>query len=446
MKEIKFKKIAEIIETRIFNGTYSPNSQLPPHRVLAQELATTPVTIAKAYQLLADKQLVESYVGKGTFVCGHSHLDEVIKAPDDEAEYNFSILQPCLPLNVSALQTAMQRVSQRLQSDLIGYTEYSGHEIHRQAGVEWARHYGLTGGHAQNTLLTDGAQHALSLVIEALTRPGDTIAVESLTYPGIIALAHQTGRQIVAVPSDAQGMSVQGLETVIEQAQPKLVIVIPSHQNPTGITMPKVRREQIAAVIRKAHLWLIEDDIYSFLNAAIIAPISNLVPEYAFHISSLSKAISPAMRCGYLKVPESQIAVIQSHIRTSIWLASPLNFAIASALIQSGEAFKMSENQRQLALTRQEMASQILADLEYTASGYHLWLKLPHRWSPERFVMEAKNRNIIVSSGSYFDVSNQGVEAIRLSLMAIADETRLQQGLEMIRTLILCDMNTIFPF
>ncbi|WP_305422698.1 PLP-dependent aminotransferase family protein [Photobacterium leiognathi] len=434
MSDAKFKQIAKTIEARIDSGEYPAKFKLPPHRALAYELSTTPATVAKAYQLLVDKKRVESFVGRGTFVCVQASLSEVIQPADDEQDYNFSILQPCLLQNLSPLRDAMMQATEQLNTQLMGYTEHSGHESHRLAGVVWAKHYGLIGGNSDNTLLTNGAQHALSLLIHALTEPGDTIAVESLTYPGIMAIAKSAGRHVVGVQLDDEGMCPDDLQQVIRLNRPKLVIVVPSHQNPTGITMPPARRDEIANVIAANNIWLIEDDIYGFLNPEPIAAISNRIPQLSFHISGLSKAISPAMRCGFLKVPDSHIAVLQAYIRANIWLSSPLNYIAAAQLIESGEAFQLAERQRQTAIKRQQMAKELLG-YQGRETGFQLWCPLPEHWQQERFVMEAKNKGLIVSSGSYFKVNGEDPHHIRLSLMAISSEQRLQQGLIMLRDL-----------
>ncbi len=446
MSDTKFSNIAQIIEQRIDKGDYPVNSKLPTHRVLASELDTTPATVAKAYKLLSDKGRLESFVGRGSFVRSQTDLNQAIQAPKDEDDFNFSILQPCLYKNVNALQKAYQVAGERLTSELIGYTEHSGHEAHRQAGVTWAKRYGLEGGDTSNTVLTNGAQHALSLLINALTKPGDTIAVEALTYPGILAIASLSGRNVVGIPMDESGASPEALRSVIKEHQPKLVVLIPSHQNPTGITMPEARRREIAAVIKQEDIWLIEDDIYGFLNETAIPAISNFVPEKAFHISALSKAISPAMRCGYIKAPADKVALLNAHIRANIWLSSPINNIAGTHLIESGKAFEIAEMQRQTASERQRLARGILTSIDCDAEGYHLWLPLPNHWTTERFVMEAKNRGLIVSSGSYFEVSGNEDNHIRLSLMSIPTEERLAQGLEALKSLLNSKVETLFSF
>jgi DNA-binding transcriptional MocR family regulator len=373
-------------------------------------------------------------------------LGKAIQALEHCDDYNFSILQPCLHKNVDSLQQAYQFTANKITSKLIGYVEHSGHDAHRQAGATWAKHYGLEGGNINNTILTSGAQHALSLLIEAITRPGDTIVVESLTYPGIFAIANLLERNIVGVPMDEYGVSPEALDAVIIKHKPKMVIIVPSHQNPTGITMPKFRREAVALVIRQHGIWLVEDDIYCFLDEQPIPAISNFIPELSFHISALSKAISPAMRCGYIKAPDSQVALINAHIRASIWLPSPINFSAATYLIEMGEAFDLADSQRHTAQERQLLAREIIPTIQCRSSGYHIWLPLPEQWKAEHFVLEAKNQNILVSSGSYFDVHGIETGHIRLSLMAVSTEERLQEGLTKLKLLLDSKVNTVFPF
>lgn len=446
VSENKFRQIASAIESRIDSGQYPPNSRLPTHRDLAEELETTPATVAKAYKLLVEKNYVESFVGRGTFVKGNTELGQVIQAPDLETVYNFSILQPCLAQSLPWLQAAFTQASNKLSTDLIGYTEFSGHQAHRAAGVQWAARYGLAKGTPENTLLVDGAQNALSLLIIALTKPGDTIAVERLTYPGILAIASLLGRRVVGVDMDDEGMLPEHLKAVIRHDKPKLVVTIPSHQNPTGVTMPEARRKQIADVIAASDVWLVEDDVYAFLNSETIPAICNWIPEQSFHITSLSKAISPALRCGFIKVPDSQVAAMNAHIRANIWLSSPINYIAAAEMITNGSAFHVAGLQQQIARQRQQIAQSVLSVPYTTSHGYHIWLPLPDGWRAERFVMEAKSRDLIVSSGSYFCPDSKESDHIRLSLMSVSSDQKLEEGLSKLDQLLQSEINTLFHF
>lgn len=446
MSNSKFIRIAEVIEQKIETGEFPPGSKLPTHRLLAEELGTTPATVAKAYKLLNDRGCLESFIGRGTFVRANSELDKAIQAPDEETNFNFSILQPFLEKNVPALKNAYRQSAELLTPSVTGYVEHSGHEVHRVAGAKWAKKYGLEGANSDNILLTNGAQHALSLLVDTLTKPGDTILVERLTYPGILAILNMSDRHVIGVDLDEYGLCPEALASAIDVHQAAMVIAIPSHQNPTGISMPESRKKEIAGVINDKRIWLVEDDIYCFLDDEPVPPIANFAPDYTFHISALSKAISPAMRCGYLKVPANQITALNANIRTNIWLASPINFIAATLLIESGDAFRLADQQREVANERQKMVREIFTSIEFAASGYHIWLPLPAHWQPDRFAMEAKNRGVIVTSGSYFCANNESTPHVRLSLMSIGNDARLRDGLNQIQRLLDSDINSFFPY
>ncbi|WP_298769175.1 PLP-dependent aminotransferase family protein [uncultured Shewanella sp.] len=440
MSNNKFRHIAQTIDNRILEGVYPANTKLPPHRILANELSTTPSTVAKAYSLLVEQQKVVSFVGKGTFVCANSMLENAIQATDIEREYNYSILQPCLIYNQSTLQAAFRQSAQHLSLDMLGYTDHSGHMAHKEAGAKWARAFGLDVVHAQDILLTNGAQNALDILIQTYTQPGDVIAVEQYTYPGILSIAQLHGLTLISIPMDEQGMKADALSQALTSHDIKLVVILPSHQNPTTITMPLTRRKAIAKIIAAHSTWLIEDDLYGFLNDEVIPAITNFIPTQSFHISGLSKAISPALRCAYLKAPRNEIRKLTARIRASIWLASPLTFNLAQCLIESGEALTLVDTQKNIARKRQAFTKKALSFLSHYShdTSYHIWLALPHKWHGDTLMMETQDRQILISHGRFFTSgslvspdssakSNQ--EYIRLSLMAIDDEHHFQQGI-----------------
>lgn len=434
MSETKFRLIARKIEERIEQGEYPTHSKLPPHRIMADVLETTPTTIAKAYNLLADKGRVESFVGRGTFV---KPANDVDPAPSlAEQGFDFSITQPYLPENLPFIKKAMEKVSRNLNLQQLTYIEHSGLDAHRQAAVEWAKRYGLEGGNNDNTLLTHGVQHSLSLLITLLTSEGDCVAVEAQTYPGMIALGDLLGRRLVGVKMDEQGMTPQSLKQVIAEHAPKVVIATPSFQNPTGATMSVERRQQIAQVVEDHQLWLIEDDAFGFLNPQPVAAISNFIPQRACHLTSLSKALSPSLNCGFLKAPLSLIEKVNAHLRANVYLSSSVGHATACELIKTGNAFKLASGQRELAQARQAIARQVLNLSSIHTGGYHIWLPLGSQTQAHWLVEQARKQNIYLRAGDQFTVSEPAQHCVRLSLMSVSSESKLTQGLVMLNTLL----------
>lgn len=450
MKQPKYQVIAAKINQLIEAGEYPKGSKLPPHRVLAKQLHTTAVTVAKAYQLLVEQRKIASFVGRGSFVLTE-RLDNVIQAGTAPSELNFSILVPCMSLNISALQSLLTANFQgQTSADLFAYSENTGLRRHREAGAKWCQQYGLTVDNSEDIMLTNGAQNALASIIQLYSEEGDCIAVEAQTYPGILSICKYLRRRVVAIEMDEQGMLPQALAAQCHIEKPSIVVVVPAQQNPTGATMLTARRQQLASVIEAHQLWLIEDDIYAFLNQQVLTPITDLVPSLGFYISSLSKAISPGMRCGYLKVPCSQRLKVIDYIRATLWLASPFMFELASDAINSGAAFNWAQLQKRKAQQRQELVSQYLHQpMQRQVASYSCWLQLPRYWSATDFTAAAQAKGVIVSDASYFNTftsehSNSArnadiTNAVRLSVMAVIQDADFVNGLRILEELVMAN-------
>lgn len=449
MSKNKYQDIARIIEDKIDLGHYQPGSKLPTHRALAEELGTTAVTVAKAYQLLASENKIESHVGRGSYVFKNQALSQVIQSEVADDAFNFSILQPCLSAQLVELTGHWQNaLSHPIQPELYGYSENTGLERHKEIGALWPMRFGLHPVNIEQVHLVCGAQHALSTLVQLYSEPGDIIAVEAQTYPGILSIASFLGRKVVAVEMDEEGVMPTALEAVCQEYQPKLTILLPSHQNPTGVTMSTERRQEVAIVISRHEGFLIEDDVYGFLNTQALPAISNYIPEKCFHISSLSKAISPGMRCAFIVSPKSQSSRLSAFIRAMVWLPSPLMFELASAIIADGKAFDMAEEQRSIASKRQIMASKVLVDYPFSSqsSSYHIWLSLPERWHTDHFSVLAKEQGILVNSASYFCVNRRTTNRVRVSLMAIETQSKFIAGLTKLSDLLASPQEQVLPF
>ncbi|EPJ45795.1 MAG: hypothetical protein OFPII_24430 [Osedax symbiont Rs1] len=437
MNQFKYQIIAAKISAKIAAGEFPKGSKLPTHRVLAKQWGTTAVTVSKAYQLLVEQRQIESFVGRGSYVL-EQRLENVIHALTAEVDINFSILQPCMTANLVDLHyQCQQSLGTTNMHQLLSYSENSGLLEHRQAGANWCRHYGLSVANPEQIILTNGAQNALTSLIQLYSNQGDCIAVEAQTYPGLLSICKYLRRRVVPIAMDEQGMIAEALQAQCLLEKPALVVVVPSQQNPTGATMSLQRRQQIAQVVVDQDIWLIEDDIYAFLNKRKIQPISNLIADRAFYISSLSKAIGPGLRCGYLKVPVEQQVIMKDFIRATLWMPSPLVFEMASGMINSGAAFAWASEQKNIASFRQRLVTEYLSEYQIArqSSSYSCWLHLPKCWQSSAFTEACHKEGLLVSDAAYFSVAEK-VNAVRLSVMAEADQQRFVVGLSLLARLL----------
>lgn len=112
----------------------------------------------------------------------------------------------------------------------------------------------------EQLLITNGSQHAISLVSQSLLAPGDTVLVEEPTYAEAIALFRLHKVNVVALPSDQQGMQLDTLPALLVKHQPKLIYCIPNFNNPTGRCLSESRRHQLLHIARAAGVPILEDD------------------------------------------------------------------------------------------------------------------------------------------------------------------------------------------
>lgn len=140
--------------------------------------------------------------------------------------------------------------------------------------------------------ITPGAHSTMS----TMTRQGDVILCEAITYPGLRAFAARMGLQLVGLPMDGAGILPDKLDAAIHLHQPKALYLNPTVQNPTIITISQVRRMEIAEVLIHHRLPLIEDDAYGFIPTSAPAPFASLVPNLTWHIGGLAKCLGAADR------------------------------------------------------------------------------------------------------------------------------------------------------
>ncbi|KAF4556072.1 Aminotransferase swnA-like protein [Elsinoe fawcettii] len=174
--------------------------------------------------------------------------------------------------------------------------------------------------------LTIGNTSALEITLRSFADPGDWILVERHTYSGMIEACIPLGLNLVPVAMDEQGLCPTSLDALLsnwsEQSQgrkPRLLYMIPTGQNPTGITQPLQRRKDILAVAEKHDLLIIEDDPYYFLQYPT-ASSDSLVASYlslcnsgrVIRLDSTSKILAPGIRLGWLTAPKKVVAVYQA--------------------------------------------------------------------------------------------------------------------------------------
>lgn len=347
---------------------------------------------------------------------------------------------PADPRVNDLLAQAMQRLAtpQRLNA-IEGYLPSNGLQRHRAAAKSWLQRFGVERDE-DSILIVSGCQHGLSVSFMALASPGDTILVESLTWPGARLLAEMLGLKVASVAIDDEGILPDAFEAACREAAPRLLYTVPTLHNPTASVLSEERRRAIAEIAIRYGVYIVEDDVFGYVVENAPPPISNFAPELGLYVTSLSKPVAPILRAGFISAPAALVPKLAAAIRATALMPSALNTEIAVELILSGAAEAAAGHQREKAATRQKLAAMILGDTSRLShpNGTHIWMKLPPLWTAEAFAAEALARGVAITPGNVFAVEENAAarQAIRLCVGAESDQERIRQGLEVIAGLL----------
>ena len=138
-----------------------------------------------------------------------------------------------------------------------------------------------------------------------VSQPHSAVLTERFTYTGVSALSSHNTYRLHGVDCDTEGLVPDALDRAFAETGASVVFATPTLQTPTGTTMSMERRKEIADVICSRDAFLVEDDVYAFLFDPAPRPISLLIPERTFYITSFGKCLDPGLRIGAMVVPDA---------------------------------------------------------------------------------------------------------------------------------------------
>ena len=437
----KYLVIAQALASDIRTGLLKPGDRLPPQRLLAKELGIDLTTVTRAFNEARRQGLIEANTGRGSFV-------RLPLAP----------LQPPQPISPPPLidlsmnmppQPAAARLGERIQSGIetvlasphamlrLSYQDSSGAAPDRVAGAQWLRPR-IGEVPVSRVLVIGGAQCALFALMATLLQSGDVLCVPELTYPGLRAVAERQNLRLAPVALDGDGLVPSSFEEVCRRDKPRALYCVPTINNPTAATLPLRRREEITRIARKHGVLLIEDDAYGALPGEPIAPIVTLAPDITWHIATLSKCVTPALRVAYVVTPDVTHSLrLAAQVRATSLMAPPLMSALASHWVLDGTLAAITAAIREESAARQVIAQQALNGFDFLAhpEGHHLWLRLPPSWSRSELSVHARQSGLTIVPSDAFAIGS-APEAIRVSLGAAPDRETLKHGLSLLAMLL----------
>ena len=289
--------------------------------------------------------------------------------------------------------------------------------------------------------ITNGCTEALSLALRAVTRRGDTVAIEFPTYFGLLQVLEALELKALEIPTDADtGLDIDALAKALASEPIHACLFSSAFNNPLGCCMSDDRKRAILAVLEHHGVPLIEDDIYGdiYFGRARPKPFAALAPEAdVLYCSSYSKTLAPGYRVGWIATPRHIGRVLEGKFALNLCGAALPQVALAEFLISGGYDRHLRRMRRLFAENVDRISRSVDRNfpaetrLTRPAGGYVLWLQMPAGFDSQLLFDRAIKRGICFAPGTIFSPSKSHANCLRLSCGRPWDE-RLEDS---IRTL-----------
>ncbi len=436
-----YKQVADCIAALINRGAIASGEKLPPTRELAEQIGLNRTTISAAYSLLEETGLIEGQVGRGSFVTARDRDPErlptdweSILPPRDEGmtgsahqvEINFANSRPAedaFPL-AQFRRLAKQVIDGREAAEILQLGAPHGYAPLRRYLLEQARAAGIA-HETDDLIITNGCQQALDLLARLFVQDGNTIVIEDPVYHGLLRVFSRAGANLLPVPVDSAGIDVDALEALVRERHPRLLIVTPSFQNPTGTTLPLERRKRVIEIARRFGLVVVENDIYTELRYSG-KPLPTLKEldstGSTILLRSYSKVSFPGLRVGWVVAPRAVVARLADAKQVSDLHSDQLSQAVLLRFAESGELERHLERTRRAGAERlnailRACSRYLPAGATFTRpeGGMNLWIELPAPLTADHLLSRVEERGVSFLPGRFFSARRTNTRGLRIS-------------------------------
>jgi GntR family transcriptional regulator / MocR family aminotransferase len=463
--ESLYRWLYDELRAAILDGRLRPGARLPATRDLAAAYRLSRATIVTAFDQLKSEGYVEGRSGSGTFVS--QVLPEQLldvrgpraekRLPHPRVELSlyakrlqpfrgtsprplraFRANQPALDVFPTTLwaQVAARRL-RRVSTNLLAGGEALGYRPLREAVADYLNTSRGVKCSADQVLILSGAQEALDRTARILLNPGEPVWMEEPGYPGAAVVFRALGARICPVPVDAEGLDLEQGRKKWKSA--RLAYVTPAHQFPLGVTMSLRRRLALLEWARRSGTLIFEDDYdseYRYSGRPIPAMQGLDRSGVVIFAGSFTAVLFPALRLGYLVVPEEMVDVFAAAESVSTSHPPLLDQAILCDFIAQGHFARHIRKMRELYAERLgvflECARERLAgrlEISTVEAGLQTVGWLQRGIQAERVAELAARRNVEVVPLSRYASGRSRREGLILGFAAV-DPRELRRGVQ----------------
>lgn len=445
-KEILYLKIANIIEEQIFSETLKIGDKLPSIRALQKLHDVSLNTIKQSFLELESKSLIESRPKSGFYVSKTSNRkllipsmnklklseekttseDLITKVFDslsdkDITRFSIGVPDPSL-LPIAKLNKGLAKVVRNLAESGTSYEPVQGSANLRRNVAKWA--IVLEGKLTEDDFVTtSGAMNAIFNCLMAVTKRGDTIAIESPVYFGIIQVAQNMGLNIIELPTHpTTGVDLEALKKVIHKVD--VCCFMSNFSNPLGSLMPDQNKKELVELLTYHNVPLIEDDLYGNLFFGTVRPKPCKYYDetgIVMWCGSVSKTLAPGYRVGWVAPGKFKDKIIRQKMAHTVCMPSLYQEVIADFL-EHGRYDHHLRNLRSTLYTNSLHFQRTIEDhfpentkISQPQGGSFLWLELDKSIDTAVLYDKAIQQKIGFAPGRIFTQHDQYNNCMRLN-------------------------------
>lgn len=445
MKEILYQKIAASLAEQIKSGTLKTGDKMPSLRTLHQEYGVSMTTAVQSYLELEAKGMIVSRPQSGYYV---SYKPSGLSVP--------SISRPSGGMDPVSVETLIAKIYATLSNkdvtrfslgvpenellpiakinkelihamrDLKGSgTEYEEIQGNRKLRRDIARLTYTWNGNLNETdiVTTAGAMNAISFGLMALTQKGDTIAVESPVYFGILQLAKSLGLHVIELPTHPlTGVEPDALKKVLPKIQ--VCILVSNFNNPLGSCMPNEHKQEVVKMLSKYGVPLIEDDLYGdvYFGNSRPKPCKAFDEEgLVLWSGSVSKTLAPGYRVGWMAPGKFKDKIIHQKLIHTVSSTTITQEAVANFLEKGRYEHHLRKLRTELHANSLQFSRAVAeyfpegTKISQPQGGFMLWVELDRKMDTEELYDRAIRQKISIAPGRMFSLQNQFTNCMRLS-------------------------------
>lgn len=447
-KELLYLRIARNIEQKIHNDVLKVGDKLPSIRMICREHGVSMSTAQFAYHELEKKALIESRPQSGYYV-SHSFrrrlaipetsrpswgkpirkISEVFASVyNNAADSSVTMFSMGIPseqlLPLAKLRKSMLDSVKRLPGEGTQYQAVPGNERLRRQVARWS--FSWNGNLSEDDLVvTNGCMNALSYCMMAIAKAGDTIAVESPCFFGILQLAQSLGLKVLELPTNPRtGIELDALKKAILHNKIRFCLLVSNFSNPLGSCMPDEHKKEAVRLLEKYGVPLIEDDLYGDIYFGDHRPTCCKTYDESGNVlwcSSVSKTLAPGYRVGWVAPGKFKDSILQMKLFHS--LSSPsITSEIVADFLENGRYESHLRKLRHSLHTTYLQYVRVIGEyfpegtrISRPQGGLSLWTELPGGVNTLDLYNLALRQKISIAPGMMFSLQNQFDHCMRLS-------------------------------